>query len=201
MKLYHAPGTRSIRIIWLMEELGLPYELERLGLREPSMRTPEYLQKHPLGRVPTLEDSDVMLFESGAIVQYLLEKYGNGRLQPASDSPEFPKYLQWFHFAEGTIMPPVMTIIVETKFLPPEMRSDTHVERAKTVATGILSAVEQGLEGREYIAGEFSAADIMAGSATTAAVNFGADISDKPNIAAYIERLNARPALIKARAA
>ena len=165
MKLYHAPGTRSVRIVWLLEELGLPYELELHKLGDPRMRSPEYLKVHPMGRVPTLEDGDVRIFESGAIVQYLLARHGGGRMLPAVDSAEFPTYLQWLHYAEGMIMPPVNTIVVETKLLPPERRNDVNVERATKLLLRMLTAVDTHMAGRDYLASEFSGADIMTGHA------------------------------------
>jgi len=198
MKIYYAPNTRAVRIVWLFEELGLPYEIERFKLGDASMRAPEYLKVHPMGRVPTLKDGDTTIFESGAIVQYVLAKYGNGRLVPAVSSPEFPVYLQWLHYAEGMIMPPVNSIVVETILLPPERRNQGNVDRATKLLSRMLSAVNEGLAGREYLAGEFSGADIMTGHACTVATRLGADISDKSNVKAYVERLNARPALQKA---
>ncbi len=199
MKIHHAPNTRSVRIVWLFEELGLPYELETYKLGDPSMRTPEYRKVHPMGRVPALEDGDVTIFESGAIVQYVLARHGGGRLCPAVDAPEFPLYLQWLHYAEGMLMPPVNTIVVETILLPPERRNDTNVARATKLLGQMLSAVDAHMDGREYLAGDFSGADIMTGHACTVAARLGADIADKPNAAAYIERINARPALQRAR--
>lgn len=201
MKIYYAPNTRAVRIVWLFEELGLPYEIERFKLGDASMRAPEYLKVHPMGRVPTLQDGDTTIFESGAIVQYVLAKYGAGRLVPAVSSPEFPGYLQWLHYAEGMIMPPVNSIVVETILLPPDRRNQGNVDRATKLLSRMLSAVNEGLAGREYLAGEFSGADIMTGHACTVATRLGADVSDKPNVKAYVERLNARLALQKAWAA
>lgn len=198
MKIHHAPNTRSVRIVWLFEELGLPYELEAYKLGDPSMRTPEYRKVHPMGRVPALEDGDVTIFESGAIVQYVLARHGDGRLCPAVDAPEFPLYLQWLHYAEGMLMPPVNTIVVETILLPPERRNDTNVARATKLLGQMLSAVDAHMDGREYLAGDFSGADIMTGHACTVAARLGADISDKPHVAAYVERIKARPALQRA---
>ena len=198
MKLHHAPDTRSVRIVWLLEELGLSYELAHYKLGDGSLRAPEYQKVHPMGRVPVLEDGDVSIFESGAIVEYVLARHGGGRLRPAPDSPDFPHYLQWLHYAEGMIMPPVNTIVVETILLPPERRNEDNANRATRLLTRMLNAVEVHMEGREYIAGDFSGADIMTGHACTIAKRFGADLSDKPNVAAYIERCNARPALKKA---
>jgi len=198
MKVYYAPNTRAVRIVWLLEELGLPYELERFKLGDRAMREGDYLKVHPMGRVPTLEDGDVTIFESGAIVQYVLTKYGEGRLMPETNSPDYPAFLQWLHYVEGMIMPPVNTLVVETKFLPEEKRNPVNIDRATRLLTKMLAAVEGALEGREYLAGEFSGADIMTGHACTVASTLGADISDKPNVTAYIERLNARPAMQKA---
>jgi glutathione S-transferase len=201
MKIHHAPNTRSVRIVWLFEELGLPYDLEKHRLGDPGMRSPEYLKVHPMGRVPALQDGDVTLFESGAIVQYVLARYGEGRLVPETVSADFPQYLQWLHYAEGMIMPPVNTIVVETILLPPDRRNRVNVDRATKLLSRMLGAIDTHLAGREFLAGQFSGADIMTGHACTVARRLGADVSDKPNVAAYIERLNARPALKRAWAA
>jgi len=201
MKIYHAPNTRAVRVVWLFEELGLPYELESFKLGDPSMRAPDYLKVHPMGRVPALDDGAVTIFESGAIVQYVLAKHGAGRLVPDVESPDFAAYLQWLHYAEGMIMPPVNTIVVETILLPEERRNQTNVDRATKLLTRMLGAVESGLEGREFLAGAFSGADIMTGHACIVASRLGADLSGAPNVAAYVERLNARPALQRAWAA
>lgn len=198
MKIHFAPNTRAVRIVWLFEELGLPYELERYKLGDSAMRSAEYRKVHPMGRVPALQDGDVTIFESGAIVEYVLARYGNGRLMPKVSSPDFPAYLQWLHYAEGMIMPPVNTIVVETILLPPERRNQGNVDRATKLLGQMLSAVDQHLAGREYLAGEFSGADIMTGHACTVAARLKADVSDKPNVAAYIARVNARPALQRA---
>ena len=198
MKIHHAPNTRSVRAVWLMEELGIPYELEMHKLGDPAMRAPEYRKVHPMGRVPALEDGDVTIFESGAIVEYVLARHGDGKLRPAVDASEFPAYLQWLHYAEGMIMPPVNIIVVETILLPPERRNDGNVARATKLLGQMLSAVDAHMEGREYLAGEFSGADIMTGHACTVSRRLGADVSDKPNVEAYIERCNARPAMQKA---
>jgi glutathione S-transferase len=201
MKIYHAPNTRSVRIVWLFEELGLPYELEKLKLGDPGMRSPEYLRVHPMGRVPALQDNDTTIVESGAIVQYVLARHGNGWLAPDVSSPDFPRYLQWLHYAEGMIMPPVNIIVVETILLPPERRNQVNVDRATKLLSRMLSAVDAHLMEREFLAGDFSGADIMTGHACTVARRLGADVSDKPHVAAYIERLNARPAMQRAWAA
>lgn len=198
MKVFHAPNTRSVRVVWLLEELGLSYDLEFHKLGDPAMRSPEYLKVHPLGRVPAIEDDGVTIFESGAIVQYVLAKYGEGRMAPGPNDPAFADYLQWLHYAEGMIMPPVNTIVVETILLPAERRNQTNVDRATKLLSRMLAAVDHALDDRDYVAGDFSGADIMTGHASIVAARLGADVSDKPNLAAYIERLQARPALKKA---
>lgn len=200
LRLYHAPGTRSVRVRWLLEELGLPYELAPMRLGDRAMRAPEYLAVNPNGRVPTLVDGDVTIHESGAIVEYVLARHGCGRLRPPVDSPTFPAYLQWLHYAEGMLMPPVNTIVVETLFLPEEKRNPVNVDRARRLLGRMLAAVDKALQGREFLAGEFSAADIMTGHACMAAAGNGADVSDKPDLVAYTDRLAARPALVRARA-
>lgn len=198
MKVYYAPNSRAVRIVWLLEELGLDYEVERFALGDKAMRAPDYLQIHPLGRVPALEDDGVMLFESGAIVEYVLARHGNGRMLPGVDSAVYPTYLQWLHYAEGMIMPPVNIIVVETLFLSAERRNQTNIDRATKLLGRMLTAVDQALEGREFLTGEFSGADIMTGHATIVAARLGADLSGKPNVQAYVERLQARPGLSKA---
>ena len=198
MNIYFAPNSRAVRIVWLCEELGLPYELELFKLGERRMREPEYLGVHPMGRVPALEDDGTFLFESGAIVEYVLARYGNGRLVPPTDSPEFAPYLQWLHYAEGMIMPQVNIIVVETLFLPEERRNQVNVDRATKQLSRMLTAVDQALDGKDYLTGEFSGADIMTGHACVVSARLGADISDKANVAAYVDRLKARPALAKA---
>ena len=198
MNIHHAPICRSVRALWLFNELGLPYELEIYPLGDKSMRTPEYLRVHPLGRVPALEDGDLTIFESGAIVQYVLDKYGEGAMVPTAGSTDYPTYLQWLHYAEGMIMPQINIIVVETIFLPEERRNQTNVDRATKLLTRMLTAVDVHLQDREFLAGEFSGADIMTGHACIVSGRLGADISDKPNVAAYIDRLEARPALQKA---
>ena len=131
LKLYFAPKTRAVRIAWLLEELGLDYELIRFTLGDKEMRQEPFLKVHPNGRVPVLVDGDVTIFESGAIVEYILARHAGGRMRPDVDSDDFPTYLQWLHYSEGMMMPPINTIIVETVILPPERRNEVNVKRAQ----------------------------------------------------------------------
>ena len=195
MKLYYAPNTRAVRTAWLLNELGIDYELERYKLGDKAMRSPEYLAINPNGRVPTLDDGDVRITESGAIAEYILARYGNGRLVPEVSSPEFPMYLQWLHYAEGMIMAPINTWVVETILLPPDRRNEDNANRAMRLLNRLIKAVDIHMEGREFLAGDFTAADTMTGHACIMAEKFGADLSEMPHLKAYNERLQARPAL------
>ena len=198
MKLYFAPNSRAVRVAWALEELGLDYEIERFSLGDKAMREPGYRAVHPMGRVPVLEDGDIRLFESGAIIQYLLARYSGGRFQPAENTQAFADYLQWLHYAEGMIMPPINTIVVETVLLPPERRTELNVTRATKLLNQMLAAVDARLADRDFLAGDFSGADMMTGHAVIVSERLGADFSDKPNLPLYIARLTARPALQRA---
>jgi len=198
MKLYFAPNTRAVRIAWLLEELGLDYELESYTLGDRKMREPEFLAINPNGRVPALRDGEVLIHESGAIVEYVIARHGKGRMVPPIDSPEFANYLQWLHYAEGMVMPQINVIMVETVFLPPERRNEVNVKRATKLLNQMLAAVDAHMAGRDYLAGEFSGADIMLGHAVSVSERLGADFSDKPSLPPYVARLKARPAFQKA---
>ena len=198
MKLYYARNSRAVRVAWLLEELNIEYEIQKFDLGSKEMRSPDYLEIHPMGRVPTLEDGQVKIFESGAIIQYILDKHKNNSFVPSFEDQEFSNYLQWFHYAEGMIMPPMNIIVVETILLPPERRNEVNVKRATKLLNQMLLAVDAHMNNRDYLAGTFSAADLMTGHAVIMADRLGADISDKPNLLTYIARLTERPAFQKA---
>ena len=105
LTLHFAPNSRASRTLWLLEELGLEYELNRMDFHPKDLKSDEHRARHPLGRIPVLDDGDVSIYESGAIAEYILECHKNGGLKPASDDPRFPEYLQWFHYCEGMVMP------------------------------------------------------------------------------------------------
>ncbi len=193
MKVYFAPNSRAVRTVWLLEEIGLPYELERFTLGQKEMRGPEYARINPNGRVPTLVDGDITITESTAIAQYLAAKYAPG-LAPGPEDPNFATYLQWLHYAEGMIMPPVNNYVVETILLPPERRNEAMAKRALKLLNKVLAAAETHMEGREFIAGEFNVADTVTGHAVIISRRLGADFSVLPNLSAYANRLEARPA-------
>ena len=199
MKLYFAPNSRAVRIAWLLEELELPYEVQKFTLGAPEMREAPYLAKHPMGRVPALEDGEITLFESGAIVQYILAKYGKGRFVPEMQTVEFAAYLQWFHYAEGMIMPPMNTYVVETILLPPERRTEINVKRSVKLLGQMLTAVNTQLGDRNFLVGsDITAADFMTGHAVIMSHRFGIDMTATPSLLPYVERLSTRPAFIKA---
>jgi glutathione S-transferase len=163
LKLHFAPNSRAGRIVWLLEELELPYEINKMAFHPKDLKSDEHRKRHPLGRVPVLEDGDVSIFESGAIVDYILERQKNGGLKPAVESSQFPAYLQWFHYCEGMVMPPVNTIVVQTVLLPPDRRDVKALEQAQRLLTKALGPVDEALAGNDYLIGNFSAADIMLG--------------------------------------
>ena len=198
LKLHFAPNSRAGRIFWLLEELELPYELNRMDFHPKDLKSDEHRSRHPLGRVPVLDDGDVRIFESGAIVDYILERHKNGGLKPAVDSPFFPDYLQWFHYCEGMVMPPVNTIVVQTLLLPPDRRDATVLGQAQRLLTKALAPVEEVLTGREYLIGDFSAADVMLGHAVFMSNRLGCVTDEMLNLKGYVERIAARPAFDKA---
>ena len=199
MKLYFAPNSRAVRIAWLLEELGLEYEVEKYTVGDRALRTPEYYKIHPMGMIPVLEDGGTRIYESGAIVQYLLAKHGDGKFVPDVDDPSFPEYLQWLHYAEGSIMGQVNILVVETILLPPEKRNDVNINRALKLLRVALGNVDNRLQDRDYLTGNFSGADIMTGHACFGAMKAGAQIDDYKHLNVYIDRLLKRPAFEKAR--
>jgi glutathione S-transferase len=201
LTVFHASKARSVRVLWLLEELGVPHEVRTLTFGPDSLKGAEYLGINPLGRVPAIRDGDVTMVESGAIVEYLLECHGNGRLAPGAGTPERPAYLQWFHFGEATMLPP-LSDLVQHSFLRPEAeRIAAMVPDAQRRAGEVLGVLERHLAGRAYVAGEFSAADIMVGYACAVAKLIGLLGGGYPAAHAYLDRLEARPAFQKAFAA
>ncbi|CAI8333823.1 MAG: glutathione S-transferase family protein [Henriciella sp.] len=198
LKLHFAPNSRAGRIVWLLEELGLPYDINKMAFHPKDLKSDAHRARHPLGRVPVLDDGDVSIFESGAIIEYVLERHKNGGLKPDVSAPEFPEYLQWFHYCEGMVMPPINTIVVQTILLPEDRRDMTVLGQAQRLLTKSLAPVETALAGRAYLIGDFSAADLMLGHACFMANRSGCVTDDMPNLKAYIARIESRPAFQKA---
>jgi glutathione S-transferase len=196
IKLYHAPLTRSLRILWLLEELGLPYELANVTFLPPTV---PYSQDTPSGKLPCIQDGDLTLFESGAILEYIIDRYGNGRLAPPPGTPERGTFLQWVHFSEATAFPALAQIAYHTLFKPEAERVPAVAEDGRRNAALTLQKLERALAGKDYILGrELSGADIMLGYTLLVSQMLGVLTDAYPNTMAYYGRLNARPALQKA---
>jgi len=194
IKLYYAPRTRSVRIAWLLEELEVPYRLERVEFQPPSRDF--FVQRTPLKKLPTIEDGDVVMAESGAIVEYVLERYGNGRLAPPIGSSQRPAYLQWLHFAESTAFPPLGIVVWLTLYRTDAADHPALIDDARARAAAGFGVVERALDGKTYLLGDtFSAADVMMGFTLIAGRMLGVVDARYPAIARYIEALQARPAL------
>ncbi|MEM7097238.1 MAG: glutathione S-transferase family protein [Pseudomonadota bacterium] len=198
LTLHHAPNSRAGRIVWLFKELDMPFELNGMRFHPEDLKSDAHRERHPLGRVPVLDDGDIRIFESGAIIEYVLARHAPGRLKPEIDSPEYPAYLQWFHYCEGMVMPPINTIVVQTVLLPPDRRDETALAQAQKLLGRALAPVNDHLDGREYLAGEFSAADIMLGHACIMSGRLGVVGDDMVHLKAYIERLQSRQACAEA---
>jgi glutathione S-transferase len=196
LKLYFAPRTRSVRIAWLLEELALPYELAHVTFRPPARTF--FNQDTPTGKLPTLVDGDVVLAESGAIVEYVLETYADGALAPAPRTPERPAYLQWLHFAESTAFPPLGILVWLTVYRDDAASHPDLIEDAVSRARQGLVHLEHELGAGPYLLGErFSAADVMMGFTLVAAAQLKVLDASLPVLSAYVERLLARPALAR----
>ena len=198
IKLYLTPNTRAGRVAWLLEELNIEYDIEILPFTKEGLKSPEHRARHSLGRVPVIEDGDVSIFESGAIIQYILDKYDDKGLKPAVDSKEYPYYLQWFHYCEGMVMPPMNQIVVQTILLPEDRRDEKVLNQAMNLLSKSLKPVNDHLEGKDYLIGDFSAADCMLGHSCYMANRFGTVSDDMVNIKRYVENIESRVAFKKA---
>jgi len=196
--VYHLEHSRSQRILWLLEELGVPYEVQRFA-RDPSGRAPQaYRALHPIGKSPLIRDGDLVLAESGAIVEYLLERHGDGRLQPPPGDPLRARYLHWFHFAEGTAMAFLMGQIVlgyaGDGAAPMRQVFEQEMQR-------ILGYVAGEIRDDPWLAGSsFSAADVMMGYVLETVAERG-ELQEHPRLLAYVARMGERPAHRRAAAA
>jgi glutathione S-transferase len=165
-----------------------------MAFHPKDLKSEEHRARHPLGRVPVLEDGDVSIYESGAIVDYVLERHKNGGLKPAVNDNLFPEYLQWFHYCEGMVMPAVNTIVVQTILLPEDRRDATVLGQAQRLLSKSLEPVNIALDGRDYLVGDFSAADIMLGHACFMSNRLGCVPDEMPHLKAYVAKVTARPA-------
>ena len=194
LTLHFAPNSRAGRIVWLLEELELEYDINKMAFNPKDLKSDEHRARHPLGRVPVLDDGDVRIYESGAIVEYVIERHKNGGLKPEVSDPLYPEYLQWFHYCEGMVMPPVNTIVVQTLLLPPDRRDETVLGQAQRLLVKALEPVDESLAGRDYLIGAFSAADVMLGHACFMSNRLGCVSDEMANLKGYVERISERPA-------
>lgn len=208
--VHHLADSRSQRVLWLLEELGLPYEVKRYE-RDPKTRLapPELKAIHPLGKSPVLEDGGVKVAETGAIVEYLLDTHGYGRLRPAQGTEARRRFTYWLHYAEGSAMPPLLLGLVFT-VLP-----DRAPGLMKPIVRGISEKALNGfvrpqvklhseywnseLADNEWFAGDqFTAADIMMSFPLEAASTRAVDVSALPRVKGFLDRIHARPAYQRA---
>ena len=163
IKIYHVPGTRSLRVIWACEELKIPYEVETIPFTAEFRESPAWRKINPVGKVPAMTDGELTLFESGAMVQYLVDRYGAGKLQPNAGTPAHALYLQWSWFAEATFARPLGEIVNHNRAFGESGVSEAAIEEMRARSRLSLKAVDEAIEGKAFIASEFSAADIMLG--------------------------------------
>lgn len=199
LTVHHLGKSQSERIVWLCEELGLAYEL-KVYQRAPRLAPPEYKALHPVGSAPVITDGAITLAESGAVVEYILAKYGEGRLAHGKDHPAFADYLYWLHFANGTLQPAMMRLMVTTLLQAPA-DNPTRAWGEQRLAQ-MLHMMDQRLGAYPWLAGaEFTAADIMAGFSLSTMRHFQPlDLAPYAHIRAWLARIGARPAYQRAMA-
>ena len=192
LKVHHLNNSRSQRILWLLEELGAPYEIIHLQRDAvTNLAPPELLAVHPLGKSPVIEDAGKVIYESAAIVEYLCERHGGAHLVPARGTDDHIRYLEWLHFAEGSAMLPFLMRLYTSRLgdaaAPLKPRIDEQLEsHFKYMEDSLLSSgffVGDGLTG----------ADIMLSFPAEAAVKMGL-AADKPKLTAFVANIHARPA-------
>lgn len=203
--LHHLNNSRSQRILWLLEELNLPYEIKRYERNKLTMLAPpELKQVHPLGKSPVITDGELVLAESGAIIEYLVNKYGNGRLKP-TDEKNTLRYTYWLHYAEGSAMSPLLLALIFNKietapmpfFIRPIAKGISAKVRKSFINPNIkthFDFMEGELGKSTWFAGnDFSAADIQMSFPIEAAASRGL-LKDRPKLQAYLSAIHARPA-------
>jgi glutathione S-transferase len=208
--VHHLNNSRSQRVLWLLEELGLPYEVKRYERdAKTSLAPPELRQVHPLGKSPVITDGALTVAESGAILEYLVDRYGQGRLKPTGEQ-DLLNYRYFMHFAEGSAMPPLVMKLVFNKvkrapmpfFIKPIANGIADKVLKSFVQPNIdaqLKFLESELAARPWFAGsEFSAADVQMSFPVEAAAARGGDMGAYPKLREFLTRIHARPAYKKA---
>ena len=209
--VHHLENSRSQRVLWLLEELGLPYEIQHYQRDPKTSLAPAALrQVHPLGKSPVITDDGRVVAESGAIIEYLVERHGNGRLAPPPGSDERLRYTYWLHFAEGSAMPPLLFKLVCDKvksapmpfFIKPIARAIAGKVMEGFVDPNLksqLDFMEAELKKHKWFAGaEFSAADVQMSFPLEAASQRAGLDDSRPKLMAYLKRIHARPAYKRA---
>lgn len=209
--VHHLNNSRSQRVLWLLEELGVPYEVKRYQRDPVTMLAPPSLRAvHPLGKSPVITDGDTTVAESGAIIEYLVGKYGRGRLVPAEGTPERLRYTYWLHYAEGSAMPPLLLKLifdkVEQSPMPFFVKPIARGIWAKVKSAFITPQIETHFDFMEaelgkapWFAGpEFTAADIQMSYPLEAASQRGGVDRTRPNLVDFLKRIHARPAYARA---
>lgn len=190
--VHHLNESRSQRILWLLEELKIPYEIQFYFRDQHTKMAPPELQRvHPLGKSPVITDDGRVIAESGAIIDYIVRHYGRGRLCPDAESSDYDEYVHWLHYAEGSASLPFVILPIANSF--GKMATPLHRRVDHELALN-LGYINQRLEGREYLLGDvLTAADVQMSFVGELAVNF-TDVSTIPNLAAWVARFQARPA-------
>lgn len=198
LTLYYAPRSRANRPRWALEELGVSYELVRLDMAEGEHRSPEYLDIHPLGVVPALQDGDVTVIESAAICMYLADRFPEKGLAPPLN--QRAHYYQWCIYTVVSLEEPLVQIFNNTVRLPPQQRSLMAEMNARERANAAIFPLERMLSGQEFaLPGGFSMADVLMAGVLWFGENVGA-LQNRPACQAYVRRCRARPAYLRASA-
>ena len=199
LTIYHSPQSRSMRVVWLCEELGIDYAISPLATFTPEMKTRDYLAIHPLGKVPAIDDDGFVLWETTAIFEYLATKHGGEALVPPRGSEASALVSQWMAYGENPLTIIMGEVAAHGGPMPEEMRIPALVDRGKEIAPVLVNVVERALEGREYLVGDaFTAADIMVQFGLNIAGYLGFVSEATPNCRAYCERIGARDAYARA---
>lgn len=211
LTLHHLENSRSQRVLWLLEELQLPYEIKRYARDPKTMLAPPELRKvHPLGKSPIITDGELTLAESGAILEYLVERYGEGQLMPAAHSAEYLRFRYWMHYAEGSAMPPLLLRLVFNKvsdgpmpfFIRPMARAISKGANQAFIGPQLklhLDYMENELSRSLWFAGnDFTVADIQMSFPLEAAQSRGGLDERYPNLTAFLKRIREKPAYRRA---
>ncbi len=199
MKLYHYSKSRSTRALWLLEELGLDYDAEMLPFDARAFNIADHLEVESYGELPILVDGAASMGESIAVVTYLLDRYGAGRLEPDRESDDYGPFLEWIQFGERSLMDPLSQLVQHTALLPEDERDRAAADKARRVFKHFARSIDEALAGKSYLVGEeFSAADIVVGYALFVAEDFGVFPAGLDNLRAYYDRLSEREAFKRA---